>query len=110
MIYKLKRTDISIAVNPKCGVSFTRNLLKKSKLDFRMMKIKPSQTKYQKSTFFVFRNPYYRVVSMYLRLCNLMRGSRGELESYIANKIIYRNGFQNGISFNQFLEYIDNTQ
>ena len=110
LLYKLKNKDISIAVNPKSGVSFTRNLLKKANLDYQIKRIKPSQTKNFKSTFFVFRNPYNRSVSMYLRLCNLLGGSRGELEEYISKKIIYKSGYKNGISFNQFLEFISNTK
>tara|TARA_B100000212_G_scaffold317287_1_gene272821 strand:+ start:17903 stop:18670 length:768 start_codon:yes stop_codon:yes gene_type:complete len=107
-VYKLKGSDISISVNPKAGITSTRYLLKSANIKYKNLKIKPKKLIDQQFSIFIFRNPYKRAVSMYLRFCNLINGSRGYLEKSIVNDFLIKNGYENGISFNQFLDYLGN--
>lgn len=118
ILYTLDGLGISIATNPKSGVTYSNSLLQAMNVDYNRSNIlysknpkdskKLDKTDWTK-TIFVFRDPYQRSVSMYLRLCNTLRSKEEHKKKETKDLLKKLELADTGITFNQFLEFIAET-
>ena len=105
---------ISVATNPKSGNSTTKHLMKTLGANFiRQEAYKKKEIDKilaeSKNCALVFRDPYSRAVSMYIRFCLTLIEKRTE-KRIPSEKLLSRLGKKKqGICFIEFLEYLVNT-
>ena len=116
IIYKIRYQGkiIIIATNPKSGNSTTKYLMKTLGADFiRQEAYKRKEIdkilSEGKDCALIFRDPYSRAVSMYIRFCLTLIEKRTE-KRIPSEKLLRRLGKKKeGICFIEFLEYLVNT-
>ena len=116
IIYKIRYQGkiIIVATNPKSGNSTTKHLMKTLGADFiRQEAYKRKEIdkilSESKNCALVFRDPYSRAVSMYIRFCLTLIEKRTE-KRIPSEKLLRRLGKQKqGICFIEFLEYLVDT-
>lgn len=112
ILFELEELDILFATNPKSGVTSTNHILNVMDVKYRFYgienpgEINPGSSE---NIIFVFRDPYQRTVSMFLRFCNTLKSKdeRRKKESESLIQLIAGSGV--GVTFNQFLGYLSAT-
>ena len=118
IIYKIRHqgTIISVATNPKSGDSTTKHLMNTLKANFIRQDVSNYKKKEidrilseSKNCALVFRDPYFRAVSMYIRFCFSLIDERTEKRIPSENLLSSLGKKKHGIDFIEFLEYLLDT-
>ena len=114
ILYKVKKLNMVIATNPKSGVTSTANLLEKLQVSFVRKDLynKDLVSKFIsefENVALVFRNPYERAVSMYIRFCSTLNNPDKRKKDQAKNILKQLNRNEDDVSFVDFLEYLDQT-
>lgn len=111
IVYELKEISTLFITNPKAGVTITNSLIQALDIKFKRKDIihqKIDLDSYKRAIF-IFRDPYQRTVSMFLRFCNTLKSNEHHKkeESEELNRLM--GNPQAGLTFNVFLDYLNST-